>query len=423
MQTKSHFFKISYLFLAILFFAVSLTTSCGTKKGSTVKLKFSTWSDQRASVVNKLLIRRFMEQNPGIEVILEELPFAEYEGGIIRNFATGTAPDVFMAADFMITQLIKKEALLPLDELKNDPLFTTLHPKAKEKCVYGDVLYGLPRNFGSYGMYYNKDIFNKLGIELPTDNWNWDTLVNTGKKLSDLKTPQLKRFALAGVNPTMFLYQNEAKMWSSDYKRIQKEDVGTMGGFEFYKKIVTEYKLVPSTLERNEQNDSERFIAEGTALLYSGNWDIFKLMNIKNFEWGVTLVPGGKRKGTRTGGGTWVINRDTKQKENAIKFLKFLSSEESISLLIKRGDCVPFRNNENEINAFKSIPPLLEKNMVFYRALDYSYNEVNEFGHPEIPFYMIAKIMADEVDLFLLGKNNYEQTIDSMNVALSRITQ
>lgn len=424
MKTISHSFKISHQILIVCFALIALLSSCNSKKKEAIKLKFSSWSDQRSSVINKLLIKRFMDQNPGIEITLEELPFSEYESGIIRNFATGTAPDLFMAADFMITQLIKKESLLPLNaELENDPLFTTLHPKAKEKCIYDGVIYGLPRNFGTFALYYNKDIFNRLGIAHPTEQWNWNTLVSTGKKLTDLKNPQTKRFALAGISPTMFLYQNEAKLWSSDFKKIQKEDIRTMEALEFHKKVVTEHRLVPSTLERNEQNDAERFIAEGTAMMYSGNWDIFKLMSVKNFEWEATLVPGGRRRGTRTGGGTWVINRDTKQKDAAIKFLKFLSSEESISLLIKRGDCVPFRNNENEIAAFKAIPPLLEKNMVFYKALDYSYNEVKEFGHPDIPFYMITKIMTDEIDLYLLGKNNYEQTIDAINVALSRITQ
>ena len=43
----------------------------------------------------------------------------------------------------------------------------------------GDGLYGLPQDSGPMALFYNKDVFDKVGIEVPT---TWDEYVDRGEE-------------------------------------------------------------------------------------------------------------------------------------------------------------------------------------------------------------------------------------------------
>ena len=47
----------------------------------------------------------------------------------------------------------------------------------------GDV-YGLPYDFGPYIIYYNKDLFDKHGVEYPTSSMTWDEFLEKCRALT-----------------------------------------------------------------------------------------------------------------------------------------------------------------------------------------------------------------------------------------------
>ncbi|MCY9663114.1 extracellular solute-binding protein [Paenibacillus chondroitinus] len=75
----------------------------------------------------------------------------------------------------------------PLDEyLKKD--------KMDYKQIFGDSIndletvngnhYALPYSMATYGLYYNKAMFDKAGVPYPTDDWTWDDLRAAALKLT-----------------------------------------------------------------------------------------------------------------------------------------------------------------------------------------------------------------------------------------------
>jgi len=56
-------------------------------------------------------------------------------------------------------------------------------------------VYGLPRDISTMVIYYNEDLFKAAGIPTPKElndqgKWNWDTLLESAKKLTDTSKQQ-----------------------------------------------------------------------------------------------------------------------------------------------------------------------------------------------------------------------------------------
>ncbi|WP_446909783.1 extracellular solute-binding protein, partial [Klebsiella pneumoniae] len=59
-------------------------------------------------------------------------------------------------------------------------------PEALVKLyTYDGKHYGVPKDFDTIGVFYNKKIFKDAGVELPTADWTWDDFHDKAKKISD----------------------------------------------------------------------------------------------------------------------------------------------------------------------------------------------------------------------------------------------
>ena len=49
---------------------------------------------------------------------------------------------------------------------------------------YAGQVHGMPITADAVVIYYNKDMFDKAGVAYPTENWEWNDLVEAAKKLT-----------------------------------------------------------------------------------------------------------------------------------------------------------------------------------------------------------------------------------------------
>jgi raffinose/stachyose/melibiose transport system substrate-binding protein len=103
----------------------------------------------------------------GIEVELQVLPAGEEYGRLLlTRFATNDYPDAFL-----MDPGTKQYTKFRVDELydwTNDPIYNNVLPATKEFQTYQGKIYGVPYGgTNGYGIYYNKDVFAKLGVQPP----------------------------------------------------------------------------------------------------------------------------------------------------------------------------------------------------------------------------------------------------------------
>jgi len=117
----------------------------------------------------------FEKENPDIKIKITQTGWFDYWTALSTAFVSGTAPDVFWNhlsryPDFVVNNLLVD--LSPL--IARDHVPTDIYVGGLVKVWgRGDKQYGLPKDWDTIGIVYNKSMLEKAGID-PKSLWNLD---------------------------------------------------------------------------------------------------------------------------------------------------------------------------------------------------------------------------------------------------------
>ena len=210
---------------------------CGMLYADDVTIEVVGWGSGQAVVYET-----FMEENPDVTVTEQMLPFGDLIVFLKTRFLAGEAPDIVQLQPGNLIEF--KDSLLPLDDLiASDPeldLDKFVQPVLGTTIVDG-VLLGIPQHPMVSGMiWYNQDVFDRLGLEVPTD---YDELKQVAQACRDAGL--LPLIVNAGdawnrliVTEQLFAYFAPGKMAQAVAGDIPWTDPDLVAGMAFWKTMV-----------------------------------------------------------------------------------------------------------------------------------------------------------------------------------------
>ena len=210
---------------------------CGMLYADDVTIEVVGWGSGQAVVYET-----FMEENPDITVTEQMLPFGDLIVFLKTRFLAGEAPDIVQLQPGNLIEF--KDSLLPLDDLiASDPdlaMGKFVQPVLGTTIVDG-VLLGIPQHPVVSGMiWYNQDLFDRLGLEVPTD---YDELKQVSQACRDAGL--LPLIVNAGdawnrliVTEQLFAYFAPGKMAQAVAGEIPWTDPDLVAGMAFWKTMV-----------------------------------------------------------------------------------------------------------------------------------------------------------------------------------------
>jgi multiple sugar transport system substrate-binding protein len=203
----------------------------------------------------------------------------------------------------------------------------------------------------AYGLYYNKKLFADAGIAQPPTTW--EELVADGKKLTRNGQWGL---VVEGGSPTenshhafTFGQQYGADAFDSAGKP-HFDSPGMVAGIKRYVGLMATDKIVnPSAAEySNNQAVTEFATGKAAMLLWQAADSSLKAHGMKPDDYAVAPVPfeqpapaGGKKVNSMAAGINLAVFANTKQKDAALKFVKFMASDEEQRILNKTYGSMP----------------------------------------------------------------------------------
>ena len=171
--------------------AVMVTTGCSASNSSSApdkKLEFVTYQSGAAATKYTKLISAFEAANPGVKVTFETLPGdGTYNTVLTSRISGGKAPDIFEVLNGMPGEIPFTDAGL-LADLSDQPWKSSQIPVVRNADTFvGNKTYQYIGQLDPIGVYYNKDIFAKNNVTVPTD---WSEF-----------TKDIATFRAAGVTP------------------------------------------------------------------------------------------------------------------------------------------------------------------------------------------------------------------------------
>lgn len=156
-----------------------------SKSATPVELRVMWWGDQKRADSTNRALRKFEEKYPNIKVVGEFAPSSGYFDKLNTQLASGTAPDVFFLGGNVV-DYANKGVLLDLGSYVGKEL--DLSDMDKSMVAYGtigDKLLHISAGANARGIMVDTDMFQKAGIPVPTDSWNWDDYAKVSKEISD----------------------------------------------------------------------------------------------------------------------------------------------------------------------------------------------------------------------------------------------
>lgn len=139
-------------------------------------------SDSAPKAAFEALIAGFEAENPDVKVTWNLFDHEGYKTSI-RNFLTADAPDLanWYAGNRMLPY-VNAGLFEPVDDVWEENGLTESLASAQGSMTIDGKIWGVPYTYYQWGVYYRKDIFENLGIAVPT---NWDEFKAAGKTLTD----------------------------------------------------------------------------------------------------------------------------------------------------------------------------------------------------------------------------------------------
>lgn len=374
-----------FLLISIVFFTFFFSGCTNNKNDQSNVIKFSSWGSQSELVVLKDLIKEFETKNPNLKVEFIHIP-QNYFQKLHLLFASNLAPDVIFINNIYAPIYIKADLLEDLrpyfSEEINNKVFID---KALNTFTYEQKTYAIPRDISNLVIYYNKAIFNKKNTPYPNPNWTLKDLLKTAQKVSNSKTFGIN-FEEKSLYWLYYLEANGGGILSDDSKEIIFDSKKSVEALQFYSDLVNKYKVAPSNAQIASMTTAQMFMQGQLAMYLGGRWMVPKFRESIKFDWDVTNFPASNENKVLIDSSGWAVSKNSKNKENAVKLIKFLSSKKSIEKFSKSGLIIPARYDVAKSQDFLSTDKKPKNSKVFIDMIKYSkptptnanYQQIND---------------------------------------------
>lgn len=370
---------------------------------------------------------------------------------VLTQIAAGSPPDIVSVATEGLQLMAQKGLAIPLDDyVKRDlndlkDYFADVHPALIESMMYDGHLYELPDGFNAGNMFYNANLFDKAGVDLPSGDWTLDDFHKAAVKVA--KIPQVNAFdwvvRLWG-SWTSFMYANDANLleegrypggewlWSTAYAgdpaasergggwkwgQPTANSPATVEALEYMIEL-KKASLSPSPDVGGGGTLQGLFAANRIGMAIGGGFWAGGLHNagMKDGSFDVQLFPKWKSQRHLFGAGGYAIFKTSTKKDLAWELLKLLVKPSSFDAIWPGNVTTPARKSLMTADRYKPTGP--EHWSVFYDTLT---KHPDTAPIPAPPYYNALATSLNQRTTEAMSSGNAKAALDGMQADLEKL--
>ena len=379
-------------------------------------LTYMMWGDPPEIAVWEQLVATYQETHPDVNISVEVADWDSYWEKLRVQTVGGDAPDIFAMDAPIYPDWQSRGTLLNLQPyLDADPSITGgLFEGPLSSYAIDGAYYGLPRDFQTIVMFYNKSMFDAAGISYPDENWTIDDLHKAAIDLTldtdgDGKTDQW------GIGTELWdmepfwgpmVFNHGGEVISADFTHTLMTEGGARAAFAATNAMVDSGAIMSD--EDLESYGYDGFLAGVAALTFSGHW-VIPGYNDLEFDWAVSEFPSGPEgRATLVNSAGIVVSSQTEHPDEAAEFVAYVVSEEGQSILASLGFAIPVNK------AAASGPAYLEQtsrgdHQLFLDALAYAHTKPSFRGYEEW-----SELVGEGLSMIWVDEMTVEEALDEV---------
>ncbi|MCM8789544.1 MAG: extracellular solute-binding protein [Candidatus Omnitrophica bacterium] len=354
-----------YLAITFYFLLSTLLTACSPKK-ETAKPVLSVWhwmTDREPAFQE--LAKRY-EEKTGVKVNFELYAPSDAYSQKVRAAAQGVnLPDIFgiLGEKRDFSSFIKAGHILDLTSYMEENAGkwkNSFFSKALavneflEGNTYGIQagIYAVPIDVTTIQMVYNKKLFKELRLNPQRPPQTFEEFLNIGKKIKEAGMQgmvsgwgelwMIDSFA----NNYAFNIMGKDKVLATIRGEIPYTDPDWVMVFDLFRQMRDSGVLASGIITMINKTAEQLFANEKAVFAFNGSWcvNVYKGMN-PQLEYGAMLPPKASDKFPMSiwggAGSSFIVNARSKNKEEAVKFLKWLTSRDQQAYLAEATNNLP----------------------------------------------------------------------------------
>jgi len=347
---------------------------------SQTTVRITGYGGQDPAIVNRLIDEVIGDEleAEGITVQYEPVE-GDYNAGLFNALSAGTAGDIFYIPAETAPGILATGTVLPLnDVVDTEPFIDSL----LEPFTVDGQIYGIPKDFNTLAIFYNKDLFDEAGVEYPNENDTWETFAEKLRGVNALGD-EVKGACfvadLARMGPFAF---GEGWQALGEDGTTNLQDEAFVSAFNWYTGLIEEgVTALPSDLGQDWSGGC--FGTGNTGVAIEGAWILGYLRDTApNLQYGTTFLPVGPsgERGNYTYTVAYGVNANSANQEAALRVLEALTSEEAQQWVLENGLAIPSREALEDNPYFQEETPEAEANRVIFEGATRGNVQSYQFG-------------------------------------------
>lgn len=233
-------------------------------------------------------------EESGIGVKIDVITWNEYWTLLEAGASGGELPDVFWMHINEAQKYMEADMLLNLDDYiaADDSIdLENYYPGIVDIYSCNGSQYALPKDHDTIALIYNKEIFDRYGVDYPTNDWTWDDYAAAAAEITEKGKEDGVYGTAMNTNDGQdgwynFIYDWGGKLISDDNKTSGMDDENTIAGMTWLADNL--FPSMPSQSAMAETDPDVLFLSGSIGMMLQGSWMIntfYTSENADNYAW------------------------------------------------------------------------------------------------------------------------------------------
>ena len=321
------------------------TAASGSGASGSGELQVNIWDNNQLAGLQQIADE--WTEESGVKVKINVVDWDNYWTLLEAGASGGQMPDVFWMHSNTAQMYMENDLLLNLDDYiaKDDAIDLANYYEGVVDLYNRDdngSQYALPKDHDTIALLYNKAIFDKYGVEYPTDDWTWEDVRDAAAKITEAgKADGVYGYAINTSNNQdgwyNIIYDYGGQVITDDHKGTTIGSDEAKAGMEMLRQILE--VAAPQTVVAETGTDS-LFNSGLAAMITQGSWMIntfYKAEHHDDYAWamlpyadvnGNGQCDKGERYSAYNGLG-WAAAANTANPDAAYSLISYFCSEKA----------------------------------------------------------------------------------------------
>lgn len=405
---------------AIASTTVPAAAAGGTKAAVTLSFWKGPHRADEATAVAGPTFAKFTDAYPNIHVDFLAVAWGDYTTKFGAAFAGGTPPDLSYQTESFPTY-VNGNDILALDALMQTSKFDRnfFYPQLWDVCTYSGKTYAVPWVNGGSCLFWNKTLFEQVGLDPKTPPNTMDEFVTSAQKLTR-----------AGANPTYGFstgatdtHENGQwpRRWGGHWFDAQRtkcivDSSEATAGFQFlYDLFYKSQVAMPFALQGKAGNSFQ----DGNVGMITGQTALVSTIRKKNpnLQFGLARVPKGPApepmgRAAYGGAGLLAIAKDSKYTPEAWTLAQWMVTPAALDMYVGKG--LGFMSVAPKVNFYADDPILTAGQSTLQYTVFWPYKEW---------IFKFWDIESKGIGAFLTQKTSVDDGVKAMTALVNGMLQ